>query len=433
MLRRLFGTQIVVALLLVGVLAHSVGAAPARRIVIWDKSEYIPAYNRIMNERIREWGQANGVDVVYVVIPPRELITKLMAAVESGDVPDIATVEVGMVLQLAGMGATLPTDQLMKTIEQEQNTKFVEAAYDLVSVDGVPYGVPSALFPAGLYYRKDLFQAAAVAAPKTWDEFLIAAQKTTNPRTNVFGAGLPMGRSGGGDAEGFIRSVIWGNGGSIFANDGHTVVVDSDRNVESVRWTADLWRKHKVVPPGSLAWDDNGNNNAYLSGTVAMVINSGSIWANMRDTNHPLFEKSGVVPIPAGSTGRAFNVGGGNTFVVFKKGHPDLASSLIRYLFDKDFYGSLVERMSPMWSPTLMGLESRPFFQQPDNRAWLEAGRLNVNVGYPGPATPWAGEVMSSQVMVSAIQSVILYNTPEKTALQEARKRIEEIVAKYQK
>ena len=433
MQRRFVGVQIMAALLLVGVVASSVGAASARRLVVWDKSEYIPSYNLIMSERIREWGRASGVEIEYVVIPPQELITKLMAAVESGNVPDIATVEVGMVLQLAGMGATEPTQQLMKTIEQEQNTKFVQAAYDLVSIDGVPYGVPTALFPAALYYRKDLFQAAGVTAPTTWDEFLVAAQKTTNPRTNIFGAGLPMGRSGGGDAEGFIRSVIWSNGGSIFARDGRTVVVDSDRNVESVRWIADLWRKHKVTPPGSLAWDDNGNNNAYLSGTVAMVINSGSIWANMRNTNHPLFEKSGVVPIPAGSTGRGFNPGGGNTFVIFKKGHPELASSLIRYLFDKEFYGSLVEKMSPMWSPTLMGLESRPFFQQPDNRAWLEAGKLNVNVGYPGPATPWAGQVMSSQVMVSAIQSVILYNTPERTALQEARRRIEEIVAKYQK
>ncbi|NPV54095.1 MAG: sugar ABC transporter substrate-binding protein [Firmicutes bacterium] len=420
------------AVLLLLILVLGVAAQAAEKIVIWDKSEYIPAYNQYMRQAVNDWAKKNGVEVEYTVVPPADLITKLMAAIESGNVPDIATVEVGMVAQLAGMDAVIDTNDLITSIEKQNNDKFSHGALRLVTIDGVRRGVPLATFPAALYYRKDLLKAAGVEAPQTLDDFRKVAKATNNPRGGVYGAGIPLGRSGGGDIEGWIRNIIWANGGSIFDKDGKTVVVDSAQNVKALQALVDMFKVDKTIPPGALSWDDGGNNNAYMSGTAVMVYNSGSIWANMVQMKHPLLDKTGIVPMPAGPAGR-FNVGGGNTMVIFKKGHPKLASSLVRSVLAIDNYSNLLPKMCPMWAPVFVGMEKLAFYQDPNNRAWLQAGQINVNLGYPGPTTPWAGETMSSQVMLRALQSMIVDNVPVKEGLEKAKAEIEQIKAKYNK
>ena len=283
-------------------LALAWGASAADRLVIWDKTEYIPFYNEFMAQFVQAWSEATGIEVEYTVVPPRDLITKLMTAVESGHVPDIATVEVGMVAQLAGMGATTITADLLAAIEAQPGDRFSEAAVRLVSIDGQPRGVPTATFPAALFYRNDLLEAAGVEPPQTIAAFREVARRTNNPRA------------------GFIRNLFWANGGSVFAEDGRTVVVDSPQNVEVFQMLVEMYHQDKTIPPGALSWDAGGNNNAYMAGTAVMVFNSGSLRANMADMGHPLLAHTGVTLMPAGPQGR-YNLGGGNTMVLFAGGN----------------------------------------------------------------------------------------------------------------
>ncbi|MEY4064816.1 MAG: hypothetical protein RIR26_1024 [Pseudomonadota bacterium] len=56
--------------------------------------------------------------------------------------------------------------------------QFSEGALSAISFNGKKYLMPTNYYHWGFYYRKDLFQKAGIAsAPKTWDEFLSAAQK----------------------------------------------------------------------------------------------------------------------------------------------------------------------------------------------------------------------------------------------------------------
>lgn len=419
-----------VLLSLVLVLASAPGIGAADKLVIWDKTEYIPAYNDFMAQFAEAWSQATGIEVEYTVVPPRDLITKLMSAIESGNVPDIATVEVGMVAQLAGMGVTTNAADLIAAIEAETGDRFTEAAVRLVSIDGLPRGVPTATFPAALFYRKDLLEAAGVEPRQTIEAIREVARRTTNPRAGIYGAGIPLGRSGGGDIEGFIRNLFWGNGGSVFAEDGRTVVVDSPQNVEIFQLLVEMYHEDGSIPPGALSWDDGGNNNAFMAGTAAMVFNSGSLWANMSDMDHPLLSQTGVALMPGGPHGR-FNLGGGNTMVLFVGGNVAAAERFVTDFMTAEHYGRLLPMMAPMWAPVFEGMKDLPFYQDPINRVWLEAGQINVNVGYPGPSTPWAGEVLSSQVLLRALQTAIVDGVPAAEALQNAKREIETIMAKY--
>jgi multiple sugar transport system substrate-binding protein len=56
--------------------------------------------------------------------------------------------------------------------------QFSEGALSAISFNGKKYLMPTNYYHWGFYYRKDLFQKAGISStPKTWDEFLTAAQK----------------------------------------------------------------------------------------------------------------------------------------------------------------------------------------------------------------------------------------------------------------
>ena len=69
-------------------------------------------------------------------------------------------------------------EDISEVYTPEVKEQLGKVATDLVSVDGKQYGVPYTDYQWGIYYRKDLFaQAGVTEKPKTWDEFLAAAEK----------------------------------------------------------------------------------------------------------------------------------------------------------------------------------------------------------------------------------------------------------------
>lgn len=59
------------------------------KLIFWDKSEYVKEYNDSQKERVAQFSKEFNVDVEYVAIPPADLKTKLLAAVEAGNPPDL--------------------------------------------------------------------------------------------------------------------------------------------------------------------------------------------------------------------------------------------------------------------------------------------------------------------------------------------------------
>jgi len=122
---------------------------------------------------------------------------------------------------------------------------FYPGTAALLSGDGKTWGVPAGIDPWVLFYNKDLFDKAGVAYPAagwTWEDFLQAAQKTTNPDTSIYG---------------FVTCnivdpalLIYQHGGSLVDNlDNPTrATFDNRKTVEAMEWWAALMTDKKVAP-----------------------------------------------------------------------------------------------------------------------------------------------------------------------------------------
>jgi ABC-type glycerol-3-phosphate transport system substrate-binding protein len=118
------------------------------------------------------------------------IVTVLATAVQGGNPPDLATIaQPGTIREYADSGKLQPIDFAKDTIA----ANYQQSAIDLGTIDGKLY---SFLFKGAnkstVWYNVPVFEDAGVAAPKTWDEFLTAAQ-------TIKASGVPAYSIGGAD------------------------------------------------------------------------------------------------------------------------------------------------------------------------------------------------------------------------------------------
>jgi multiple sugar transport system substrate-binding protein len=124
-----------------------------------------------------------------------------------------------------------------------------------------------------LVYRKDLFAAAGLAAPETYDDILAAAQELDSPELAGFvGATVPN------DAftQQTFEHLALGNGCQL-VDDAGEVTIDSDACVRSFAFYDELIGDYSV----SGAQDVDTTRAAYFAGESAMVVWSSFILDEM--------------------------------------------------------------------------------------------------------------------------------------------------------
>lgn len=106
---------------------------------------------------------------------------KLLTAIASGAVPDIAQMEVNSIGQFAASGALRPISDLMAHSAVDSPTSFLPGMLLSGKYLGVQYGVPFNRSVPILYYNAAIFKAAGIGTPPTtWAELATDARKVAS-------------------------------------------------------------------------------------------------------------------------------------------------------------------------------------------------------------------------------------------------------------
>ena len=99
--------------------------------------------------------------------------TKIQNAVDAGSGgPDLAQMDYNAIPNFALTGALA---DISKTGGDAMADTFLPGVLSLVQKGDAIYGVPQDFGPAVMFYRTDIFEAAGVDIPTTWDEYAAAA------------------------------------------------------------------------------------------------------------------------------------------------------------------------------------------------------------------------------------------------------------------
>jgi multiple sugar transport system substrate-binding protein len=275
-------------------------------------------------------------------------------------------------------------------------------------------------------YRKDVLEKVGEKAPQTWEDFARVAKKIKDAKLGVAPFGVAYGTSD--DGNQFVQGVLWSYGSKMISADGKTVTFDSPETVAGLKFVVDLY-KNGLTPEGVLAWDDSANNKEMLAGTIAMTVNGSSIRQQAKTQFPDMFPKIGLAVYPKGPVNQA-SFPNSFSFAV-RKGtkYPDQAKSLLKFLFQPEKYGEVITATGGAIGTSLKGETSLPIWQDPDNKAMLDAVGTAHLTGWPGPVTKQAAQVDAQRVLINMVGRVINDKVTPEAAVKEAAQKIQQIYA----
>jgi len=405
-------------------------AARQNKLVVWSTTALAPQVDKIMQEQCYAYAKQAGIkdnEIDYSIIGSAQILPKLVASLEAGNPPDIARLDPWITSLYRSQGHLLEVTDLVEKMQRVPGGLF--SVFDEVRHQGKAYAIPQSISPSPLVARLDILAAAKVQPPKTWDEFIEVCKKLQQP-PKLTGYGMCLGLTG--DTNGNVMSVIWSYGGKLVEADNKTVALHSPGTIKAVQLIADMYLKHKIIPKGTISWDNTGNNKAYQSRQVIFVQNATSIYAYLAESDKELYNATGLLPMPAGPAG-AFATLGTTYWVLFKHNpYPEVAKGLAEYWMAPENLRVMIEEGDGRWGPPYKGMYDSDFWKRPVFTHWrqmLESGR---HLASPGTAHPAVGEVMHTYVLGRMMHRVLVENWEAEKAVEDAHKKIVEIYARYQ-
>ena len=377
-------------------LSLSGGFATAEELRFWTTEEQ-PDRLAKQEAMAEKFAAASGHSVEVIPVTEKDLGTRATAAFAAGDLPDVIYHTLQYALPWADAGI-LDTEAATDVIEALGAGTFAPGALAMAAVDGGHASVPVDGWTQMLVYRKDLFDAAGLAAPTSYANVLAAVEALHNP-PDMYGF-VAATKVDENFMSQVLEHVFLANGVSPVNADGFVPLDEAA--------TAEVLDFYKAIamasPPGELYWKQS--RELYFAGKAAMIIWSPFILdelAGLRDSAPPtinddptsgeLASKTGVVTNFAGPSnpdGAAW--GDVRYFGITSDASTDAAMEFVQFSMDEGYAQTL--SIAPEGKfPVRRGNADNP-------SAFTEAwSKLPVGVDRKAPLVELYGQEMIDEIV----------------------------------
>jgi multiple sugar transport system substrate-binding protein len=271
------------------------------QIVFWDNNGGVRT--DIWKEIIADFEKANpDIKVKYVGIASTEYQSKVDTAIQGDGLPDVGGVGAAMLAGFSAQNALEPLDdRLAKSpLNGKLNEQMLTSLKAAGGADDRLYSIPTSANNGVLYYRTDLFKAAGLNEPKTWDAFYEAAHKLTDSGRNEFGYTI---RGGAGSIAQALDAMYGQSGITSFWN-GDKTTVNDPKNVAALEKYAALYKK--TTPAADVNNDFTKMVAQWDTGNIGMLNhNLGSYQDHVKALGTDKFRG---IPQPTGPGGKRVQV-----------------------------------------------------------------------------------------------------------------------------
>ncbi|HRE48957.1 MAG TPA: ABC transporter substrate-binding protein [Aggregatilineales bacterium] len=281
------------------------------RLMGWSGSE---AENTSLNKVIADFNASQDkIEAVFEPVPDYE--TVLQNSLVSGDVPDVFYVPAQRFPDLVKSDALMPIGDKLENPED-----FYPALVETFSDKGTFYCPPKDFSVLAIQINTEMFKAAGVEAPKTWDELRAAAEKLTTDTV----AGIVYGPS-------FDRlgAFIYAAGGEVTNSDLTEMALNTDEAKSAFEFYSGLYLDGFARTPSDLGAGWGGE--AFGKGLAAMALEGNWVVGFLADQYPDL--KYETIELPAGPTGKQGSLAFTVCYGIGKKAkNPEASLTLLNYL-----------------------------------------------------------------------------------------------------
>lgn len=347
----------------------------------------------------------------------REKLVTVLSAKDSA--ADLVSLDVPFVPEFAAAGWVTTVDD---ALPQGERGQFFKGTLDGATYDGKLYGVPWYNNGPGLFYRKDLLDAAGIQPPKTYDQLLDAAKRLQTPEVNGFIA--QTGQNEGGMIT--WLEYLWGHGGDIVDDKLNVVVDRGTAGVEALQKLLDFMYKDRILPEATLTMlVGNDATNVFTDGRAAFLRFWLSGTQGFDGEQSKIKGKWGVTTLPS-KTGQQAGpgcLGTWNLGISAFSRYPKETAEAIRFLTSQDQQkGRYLGNVS---------LPTRPaVFDDTDVKAkynYVDAIRPALDNLKPRPVTPFYGQMSADALRPNFGAAMTRGKAPDQ-AIRDMAAKLKEIV-----
>jgi multiple sugar transport system substrate-binding protein len=239
------------------------GGGEDNSIVVWT-GDTIPVRVEQTQAIIDKFTADTGIEVELVGVEEDQFNQLLTSAAAAGELPDVIGSQPLAGIRTLSANGLLNSDAAAAVIETLGADTFSEKSLELTRDGDTQLAVPTDAWSQVLYYRKDLFDAAGLQPPETYDDILAAAQALDTPEVAGF-----LGATTPGDSftQQTFEHLALANGCELVDNDGE-ITIESPGCVAAFEFYNDLITQYSVEG----TQDVDTVRAGYFAGQAAMAI-----------------------------------------------------------------------------------------------------------------------------------------------------------------
>ncbi len=402
-------------------------ALKGTKLTILAGNWYVPACNTMLDELAAEVAKDTGMEIRVERFADAELGTKTASIIGTGRGADLAVgVEFDTYLYHTKLtDVTDIADEAGKTYGG-----WMDSGKGASMVNGRWKSLTIGQAPAAWVYRTDQFKAAGVEKfPDSFDDMLKAAKALHAKGTPI---GMTLGHAGG-DGRSTNYPVLWAFGGQEFDKDGK-VTLNSPGTLKAIEWYKEVYQ---YFIPGTTAWLDPDNNQAFLSGKCSATVNVNTIYLSTRTAAPNDAGKKAMLDNmdhglwPKGPAGRFANYNI-NVWLPFASSQNVAGQKhFLRAWYSRAFLPKWTKTGQSYFIPTFAGFDKEDVWpDDPKLKIFRELNKINRLPGYAGPPSPAAAEAVAKFILVDMFAKACTGQLTPKAAMDWATKEYEQIAKK---
>jgi multiple sugar transport system substrate-binding protein len=399
------------------------------KLTAWMQQSFVEGVDDFHRSQVKEFTKYTGIPVEVTYINGDDAAAKFNAALEAPNtLPDLIQFDGVWFPLFKEADRLVDVSEVVAAVNQDAGG-INSALLTGVTVDGKQYAVPWMADAMATYIRMDLFEAAGLPIPTTYQELLEAC-----PKINVPGEMSCVGLNinGYGDSEEFSRALIWSFGGAATDELGAVATINSPETIAALQYIKTL-ADQGSFPPDFAISDDYSNNQWFQTGLIAYTINSGSIGAWLSENDPEMYANTAMtIPLANEAGDRPMSINPMTLAITTNSKYPELAKKLLEWMTSAENSWDYIEATNYAHVSCYMDMVNRPVIQEDENRkAMAETMTHSRYASWPAPLSSASTEVYSSRVLSKMLVNVMAGAMTPEEAAADAEAKINEIIARY--
>jgi multiple sugar transport system substrate-binding protein len=408
-------------------------AEGAVRLQYWDMAWGSSVFMARLQDNVTEFNMSHpDIHVSFTQLAWGDYTQKLLSAVQAGSPPDIGGGDSGIPFNMAAQGEALDISDLYEEWEAEGVfDDMAPWAYEKWDFQGTHPGITWQHDSRGIYYRKDLLEAAGIEVPTTWEEWRAAMEALHNPAEGVMGLAVP-GKQGTYDTDQFYMTLVFQAGGSLADEEGNPTI-DTPEHLKALEFEKDIVTN--FAAPGTPSWTFTEVMRAFEQEQAAFAFGGGWFIEDIRLNAPDLFDRVGLLPPLIGPGGKEAQkiVSFANPWMIYQQTeHPEEAKTFLKWMMLPENLGKLYASEPGGKWPVYRSLIETPTYQS--NELLAEMARQTVEHGvdywYPHNSAAVGIASMGTSLADIAINPVLSGDREPKEALADAQASVEPLFAR---